>query len=133
MKKLALALVVAIGLSGCAQLQTISSAYDLATKSIQNPVTKDDLYRIEAGIQIAFTALATYKKACVEGLADSRCRDNVAAIQVYTRQVPPYLRQLRSFVKDNDQVNATVVYNQLSGILANIRNEAATRGVKTGA
>ena len=133
MRKIALALIVAIGLSGCAQLQTISSAYDLATRSIQNPVTKDDLYKIEAGLQIAFTALNAYKKACAEGAGDANCRSNVAAIQVYTRQVPPYLRQLRAFVKDNDQVNAVVVYNQLSGILTNIRNEAAARGVRTGA
>lgn len=133
MKKLALALVLAISLGGCAQLQTVSTAWDLASKSVQNPVSKDDLYRVEAGIQIAFTALNTYKRACVQGLADAKCGDNVAAIQAYTRQVPPYLKQLRSFVKNNDQVNASVVYNQLSQILANIRSEAAQRGVQMGA
>lgn len=133
MRKLALVLALTLALAGCAQLQTVGTAWDLATKSVQNPVSKDDLYRIEAGIQIAFTALSTYKRACAQGLADERCRQNVAAIQVYTRQVPPYLAQLRGFVKTNDQVNASVVYNQLTMILTNIRNEAAARGVKTGA
>lgn len=133
MKKLALAFAIALSLAGCASLQNANTAFDLATRSVQNPVSKNDLYRIEAGISIAFTALNTYKKACAQGIADTNCRSNIAAIQVYTRQVPPYLRQLRVFVKTNDQVNAVVVYNQLSGILSIIRSEAAARGIQTGA
>jgi hypothetical protein len=133
MKRLILAFFVALSLGGCAQLQTLGTLSDIATKSIANPVTKDDLYRIDAGITILVAGLNTYKKACVENLVDANCYANVAAIQVYTRQVPPYLAQLHRFVRQNDQVNAVVVYNQLSSLFNIVRNEATARGVKTGA
>lgn len=133
MKKLVLAIALAVGLSGCATIDNLGTAYTLVTKSVANPVTRDELYRIEAGVQIVFTALNTYKKACMQGLADANCRANIAAVQVYTRQVPPYLRQLRAFVRTNDQVNAAVVYNQLVAIMGIIKDETAKRGIKTGA
>lgn len=133
MRKIALALALGLSLGACTTLQNVGTAWDLATKSATNPVSADDLYRIEAGIQLVFTALNTYKRTCAQGLVDVNCRSNVAAIQVYTRQVPPYLRQLRSFVKNNDQVNAALVYNQLTDILGIIREESAKRGIKTGA
>jgi hypothetical protein len=132
MKKLAFALVVAISLGGCAQLQTLGTAFTLATKSVTNPVTKDDLYNIESGISIALSALQAYKRSCVQGVADKNCRANISAIQVYTRQLPPLLAQLRSFVKNNDQVNATVVYNQVVTLVTNFKTAAANVGVQLG-
>lgn len=130
MKRLVLAAALTLGLAGCAQLQKIETAYDLATKSIANPVSRDDLYRVEAGIQIVFTALNAYKRACVQGVADANCRANVRSIQAYTQQVPPYLAQLRAFVRDDDQVNALVVYRQLRTLLDTIKTEAEARKVQ---
>ena len=60
------------------------------------------------------------------------CRANVAAIQQYTRQLPPLLAQLRSFVKDNDQINATLVYNQVVTLVANFKAAAKNVGVNVG-
>lgn len=132
MKKIALALVLTVSLAGCAQLQTLGTAFTLATKSVTNPVTKDDLYNIESGVSIAISALQAYKKSCVEGLADKNCRANISAIQVYTRQLPPLLTQLRGFVKNNDQINATVVYNQVVTLVTNFKTAAANAGVQLG-
>lgn len=134
MKKLfiAAALAFAVTLGGCSTLQNIGSAFQLATKSITNPVTKDDLYKVESGVRIAFTALQAYKDSCAQGLVDTNCRANVAAIQTYTRQLSPLLAQLRSFMKNNDQVNATVVYNQISVLVANLKTAAANVGVNIG-
>lgn len=131
---LALALVVAIPLSlgGCSTLQNLDTAFQLATKSVANPVTKDDLYKVESGVQIAFAALNAYKTSCAQGLVDTNCRANVAAIQQYTRQLPPLLAQLRSFVKDNDQINATLVYNQVVALVANFKTAAKNVGVNVG-
>lgn len=132
----ALALVVALplGLGGCSTgaLQNFDTAFSLATKSITNPVTRDDLYKVESGVQIAFTALNAYKRSCAEGLVDANCRANVAAIQQYTRQLPPLLAQLRSFVKDNDQINAALVYNQVVTLVANFKTAARNVGVNVG-
>lgn len=128
----AAAALISLSLGACSTLQSLDSAYQLATKSITNPVTKDDLYKVESGVRIAFTALQTYKDACVQGVVDTNCRANVAAVQQYTRQLPPLLAQLRSFVKSNDQVNANVVYNQIAALIANFKTAAANVGINVG-
>jgi hypothetical protein len=40
------------------------NAAQIVTKSYTNPVTKDDLYKVESGVSIAFTALNAYKDSC---------------------------------------------------------------------
>lgn len=133
MKRLFAIAIIALSLAGCSTLQNFGTAVQLATKSITNPVTKDDLYKVESGVRIAFTGLQAYKDSCAQGLVDTNCRANVAAVQVYTRQLPPLLAQLRSFVKTNDQINATVVYNQIVTLIANFKTAAANVGIKIGA
>lgn len=132
MRKIVFALVITLGLGGCAQLQTALQVASLATKTIDNPVTTDDLYHVEQGVLIAFTALQTYKSSCAKGLVDVNCKTNVAAIQAYTRLIPPLLTQLRGFVKANDQINAGVIYNQITLLITNVRAEAAKRNVAIG-
>lgn len=127
-----LVLTLGLALGGCAQLTAIENGISLASKTAANPVTKDDLYKVESSVQIIFTALKTYKASCVKGLVDARCKQNIAAIQQYTVQLPPYLAQLRSFVRTNDQVNAAVVYNQLTTLYANARQTAVALGVNLG-
>jgi hypothetical protein len=130
-------LVVALGfglmVGGCAELQNLQTVLSAATKSVTNPVTNKDLYEVESGMDIAFIALNSYKKACVAGAVDVNCKSNIEAIQQYTRQLPPMVAQLRSFVKSNDQINATVVYNQIVTLTANLKTAAANLGVKIGA
>lgn len=130
-----------LALSGCAstsfsqigsEISAVVSGISLATKSITNPVTVTDLYEIESSISIGFTALQTYKRACLAGAADKNCRANVQAIQVYTKQIPPYLVQLRGFVKNNDQIDAATVYNQLTTLYTNAKTTAANLGVNLG-
>lgn len=129
MKKLILAVAVALSLAGCAQLQDFGSIVSAATKSYANPVTRADLDKAEAGLQAVFVALKTYKTACVQGLADANCKDNIRTIQVYTRQVPAMLTQIRAFVDAGDQINATTLYNSLVALVATIRQTAISRGV----
>lgn len=133
MRKLALALVLSVSLAGCAQLQTASNLMNIATTSIDNPVTAEKMYQIEASLRIAVEALLTYRRACIAGNADLRCRENIEAIQPYTRQVPPLLAELRSFYRQDDKVNALVVYKRLGNIYNNIVTQAAQRGVNIGA
>ena len=132
MKKVALAFVLAVSLGGCAQLQALGTAAHLATASIANPVTPDKLYEIEASLRIAVTALQTYKRACAANAADKQCRANVAAIQKYTVQIPPYVLQLRAFVKNNDQINAVNTYNTLINLYTQAKQTAANLGVSIG-
>lgn len=134
MKKILIISAVALSLGGCAgtmeKLQAIGSGISLVTKSITNPVTKNEEAQIELALDAIIDALRAYKKACVEGAADKNCKANVAQIQVYTRQIKPLVSQLRTFVDNNDQINASVVYNQLTALYTNVKSVALNLGVK---
>lgn len=132
MKKLLAAALLAFSLAGCASLGNIGTAVSLATKSVTNPVTRTEEVQLEAAIDAAIVVLKGYKQACIEGKADKPCRANIAAIQRYTRQMPPLIAQLRTFVDNNDQINAIVVYNQLTTLYANFKNSAAQLGYNVG-
>lgn len=124
---------VLIALGGCAQLQTLESGISLATKSIANPVTKTEEAQVELAMDTAVKALQAYKQACKQNVADKNCKANIKQIQAYTQQVPSLIGLLRNFVDNNDQVNASVVYNQLVALYGNVKSFAATAGVNLGA
>lgn len=130
MQRIFLVVALAIGLSGCAGLGT---GISLITKSVANPVTTSDLYQAESGFRIVVAGLAAYKKACAQNAADKNCRANVATIQTYTRQIPPYLTQIRTFLRNNDQINAINTYNALTALIAQARTTAVNLGVNIGA
>ena len=132
MKRIILAVVLALGLAGCAQLSGIGTGIGLVTKSVANPVTKADEAQIELAIDAAVSVLRGYKKACVQGTADVHCKANIGQIQVYTRQMPPLIAQLRNFVDTNDQINAIVVYNQLSTLYTSFKTTAGNLGYNVG-
>ena len=132
MKRLILALTLSLALAGCAQLEAITGGISLATASVANPVTPTKEGEIELALNSAVQVLITYKRACLAGSADKNCRDNIRQIQAYTRQIKPMVAQLRGFVDTNDQVNAVVVYNQLSQLYANMKAAAASLGVSIG-
>ena len=132
MRKIIAAAIIAVSLGGCASFGNIGTAISLATKSVTNPVTRAEEAQVEAAIDAAIVILKGYKKACIEGQADKNCKANIAAIQLYTRQMPPLIAQLRNFVDKNDQINAIVVYNQLTALYANFKNSAAQLGYNVG-
>lgn len=132
MKKIIAVLILGVSLSGCAQLQTLSAGLSLATKTITNPVTKNEEAQIELALNAVIDGLRAYKQACVNGTADKNCMQNVAQIQVYTRQIKPLVVQLRTFVDNNDQINASVVYNQLTALYTNIKGASLNLGINIG-
>ena len=132
MRKVILALTLSLNLAGCATFDAVTQGISLATKSIANPVTKTEEAQIELALDTAVKLLTAYKQACVQGSADVHCRNNIAQIQAYTRQIPPMVAQLRTFVDNNDQINASVVYNQLTALYTNIKASALSLGVNLG-
>jgi len=122
MRRLLTVLVLAVSLSGCATLGVL-------TTSVDNPVDKTTLAQVEQAVDLATKSLLVYRRSCLRGVADVHCRANIRAIQVYSRQVPPLVVQFRGFVRDNDQVNARVVYTQLMQLMDNAKRIAAARGV----
>jgi hypothetical protein len=116
-------------LGGCATFSEIGTGIALATKSIANPVTRSEEAQVELALDAAIQALSVYRQACIAGSADKNCLANIAAIQVYTRQIPPLIAQLRNFVDHNDRINASVVYNQLTTLYANVKGAASNLGI----
>ena len=137
MKKFILAGAVALTLGGCATqfgttLKNIGTAISVGTTSIANPVTPTRLNQMESALTLVFAGLNTWRDTCVRGLLPASCKSQITAVQVYTRQIPPYLAQLRSFVKTNDQVNAVAVFNNLANLVETIKSQAAAGGAPIG-
>jgi hypothetical protein len=125
--------LVALSVAGCAkELEAVRTGISIATSTYQNPVTRDDLYKAETVINVVVTGLVTYRRACIAGAADTRCRRNIEAMQVYTRPMPPVLDQVREFVKNNDQVNARIAYDEFKRLYANLKPLAAAVGINFG-
>lgn len=133
MKRFLAILVVGLSLTGCASLpsiHTLTTIAQLGTASVANPITKDRLYQMESAITIVFAGLNAWKDQCRRGTIPATCKDQIAHAQIYTRQIPPYLKQLRAFVKNDDQVNASTVFNRLTETIAAVKAQAATNNIQ---
>jgi hypothetical protein len=126
-------IALSFALAGCATFQAdikaVETAFQFGTASVANPVTADRLNQMESAVTLVFVGLNSWKKACAQGVLQPACKTQIAAVQVYTRQIPPYLTQLRTFVKTNDQVNAGVIWNNVVNIISTVKTQAAAGGV----
>src|SRR5258705_3267878 len=116
MKNMVLVLTLAVSLGGCQFFKNIETAFQTGdiTASVANPVTLDTLNKVENAAILLFTGLNAWKSTCAQGLIPASCKVQIANVQVYSRKIPPYLVQLRAFVRNNDQVNAIVLFNQIT-------------------
>jgi hypothetical protein len=132
MKRFALILALTVALGGCQFFKNVETAFQLGTASVANPVTKTRLNEMESAVTLVFAGLNAWKQSCKQGLIPPDCKQQIAMVQVYTRQVPPYLAQLRAFVKNDDQINATVMFNNITALVGTIKSQAAGSGVNIG-
>lgn len=134
MRKLLVICAVAFSLGGCAQIQDFVGKFqniaDFATATVDNPVTPAKLKKAEAATLVIFKAMNLWRDSCAQRLINDGCVKQIAAVQVYTRQIPPYLTQVRQFVKENDQVNAVVVYNSLTNLIKLVKAQVSANGIK---
>lgn len=112
-------LALALALGGCAQFQAATS---FVTTGVANPITRTQLYEIENGATVAMAGLNAYKQTCISGAIPDSCKTTIRTIQVYTRQIATLLPTLRNFVKQNDQVNAPIVYNTITNLIAQVKS-----------
>lgn len=125
MKKLILVIALAAGLSGCANLSLLFQNYN-------NPIDKQTLYNVENTMIVAFAALSAYKKSCDQGVIAQVCKNNIVRIRVYTQRLPTLMNQLRAFVKQNDQVNARIVYTSITQLVSQLQADAAAAALAGG-
>lgn len=126
-RTLVLAAALSVPIVGCAQIQ---KAIEIGTTSITNPVTPAVLKNVEDGLIVLFAGLNAYRDTCVKGLIPQDCVIVIRRIQVYTRQVPPYLVKVRAFVRSGDQINAVAAYNIILGLIESAKTEAALNNVR---
>ncbi len=129
MRRILIALVLSVSLGGCATIQNLLDAGHFATASISNPVTPDRLNAAEQTMTVVFSVGNAWRQLCLKGLAEANCLSNIAAAQVYTRKLPTLLAQVRTFVKNNDQVNAILVYNQIMNSISAFKGQVVAAGV----
>ena len=129
MKRIIIVLALSISLGGCQFFSKLQTFADLGTATISNPVTKDRLQKIEAGAVLVFTGLNAWRDACEAGSINESCKQQIRSVQIYSMQIPPYLKELRKFVRTNDQVNAIVVFNQIVDLVGIVKGKAAENGV----
>ncbi len=129
MRKQLLAIMLAAPLPGCLGLGEI---IDISTISVTNPITLDMLNDFEAVETVAFAGLGAYKKSCIRGDLPPSCKGVVISIQGYTRQLPPLQTSLRTFVRNNDQVNAKVVFTTIKDLIARAKSVATANGIAVG-
>lgn len=132
MRKLLVAALLALSLGGCAQLSAFRTALDLGTASASNPITKQRYYEMENAATLVVAGLNTWKRSCIKGLINANCQAQIEAVIVYTEKIPPYMTQLRKFVRNNDQVNAQVMWNQIIDIIGIVKGQAAAAGQSIG-
>lgn len=125
MKKLSI-LLVALFIGGCSHIGAISSA----VKGIDNPVTVEDMYRVEQAAVVVVAAMNTYKTLCVNKSIPAKCRDVIVQLQSYTIPAAKQLKTLRAYFKNNDTLNAINAYNTVILLMADARAVAAANGVE---
>ena len=131
MRKLMLIFPVLLLLGGCAGLaeSVIGLPNGILTQSVQNPVSKDTLFRVESGLRVVVAGLQTYKNYCNTRPVGDKCDAVVQQLQAYSRQARPMVAQLRVFVRRNDQVNARVVFTTLKALFAEFQALATREGI----
>lgn len=138
MRKIIFGITLAFALAGCAgipglpSLQSLQTVAQLGTASVANPVTPERLEQTESALVLVFTGLNAWKASCKSGVIPANCKDQIAAVQVYTRKLKPLLAEAREFVRNNDQVNAFVAFNTLTSLIGIVKTQAAQSGVPVG-
>lgn len=126
------ALSVTVSLGGCAAMAegALGLPGGFLTKTVQNPVKRSDLYRIENGLIVLISAASKYKALCEARRIADNCVAVVEKMQDYSRKSQPLKRSLRQFVRQNDQVNAWVIFSALRDLIADFRATAEGAGIQ---
>lgn len=126
MKRYLAILAVIVLSSGVAGCETLSTLNRIANTTIDQPVTRKMYRNVSNGLILATLALDSYKNNCDEKPVGDPCDAVVERMQGYARQAKPVLKNLRVFVRKNDQVNARIAYRQITSLIADMH--ASTGG-----
>jgi hypothetical protein len=120
MKKIALALVLAFGLAGCAGTP-LEQAVNVLTASVQNPVDNTNIYQVQNTYAAALRLTVEYRRYCwakpyrdllVDPITKSICehrRQVVRTAQKYRKDARLAIDEAEQFITNNPTLNASAV------------------------
>lgn len=113
-------------LTGCATFEAATGIpSSVFTTTIQNPVGLRELSDVEKGYQAALGIANVYVELCrSRQIARASCRPVVTRIQSYVSQAHNALVSLRSFVRNNDTVNAVSAYAAVRKAISDFQGSA---------
>lgn len=139
MKRYLAIFAVALSLGGCAGTlpslveNALSLPVGVLTQSVNNPVTPQVLYQVENGLRATVAGLRIYERNCwasVPAGEPAACKRATRTLKGYARKLPPLLESAYTFVNQNDQVNAKIVYATIMETVGKFRNTAIAAGVQ---
>lgn len=129
MRKLALAIVVAFGLSGCASF--VDSIGNVIS-GIANPVSTTTLYQAELVFDASLKTFNELKALCVKRVLPSRCRTYVVQGQGLIRQAYAADIAARNFVKNNPTLDPTNIVQAFVGVVSQFNATVSTLNATKG-
>lgn len=129
MKKIAI-VFLAFALAGCANpldptAPSVLKGGTSITAPVDNPVTPQRFSQIRESLRLAMSGLVGYRRLCLAKAIPQDCRNTIEKIKPYTKLAQAEYKRLRTFVRQNDQINAIKVFGELRGLIADIN---AARG-----
>lgn len=120
MRKIALALVISLGVAACDPI-TIQNPFP----SVQNPVTASNLYEANLAYDAALKAFNKMKSLCARRVIPNTCRTYVIKGQEIIPQAESARRTARDFIRANPTLNATSLVSAFTTLVVAIQNNAA--------
>lgn len=119
--RLLIALVITLSLTNCAALKTL-----------QNPLTQNQLQTVEEGYGIALSAAKGYRQACIDHVASvyPTCRTVVPQLQDAIRKVEGARAAAQNFVKNNPNVSPASFVTAIVQAVSDFQAVEAKYGVK---
>lgn len=138
MKKLVLALALALGLTGCAgDARSILSGGTSLTAPIQNPVGWNELYAVEGAYVIAARTALEYRRLRMCRRSETASITNLCArrsvlvtIQNYNLRARQALDAAYDFTRNNPTLNAFSAIAAAQQAVADFQTALASNGVK---
>lgn len=134
MKRYLAIFAVALSLGGCAGTlppvveKIIGLPAGVLTTDIQQPVTRKMYRNASNTLILAAVGLNIYKDKCERGQIAASCIAVVEQAQGYIAKARPVLKNVRIFIRKNDQVNARLAYNTAIAIISDLKKTSALAG-----
>jgi len=123
MKKFLAICFLTIALGGCSTVQGLLNGE-------VNPIGTQSLAAVEASYGTALSVANGYKQACANGAITGSCRTVVVTMQNADRYAYAQILVARNFVKNNPNIDATVVISTAQAAVAAFQQVQSQNGVK---